>query len=244
MFDVVVPVGSDDLDLIDQQVEHVKANVEGCRNIYLISRLPLSVGGCTHVSESIFPFSLDDVAYFHGKNERNSWYLQQLFKLYAGSVIPRISEKYLVVDADTFFLRPTSFLKSGKMLFNFGLEYHAPYFDHMLKMHPTLRKVHPDISGICHHMIFDSKCLSGLFSLVEFYNKQDFWKTFLRHVSTEDVGFSGASEYEIYFNFMFLYYPDLVELRPLQWRNSHHLDDPICDYTALHHYLRKSAKVY
>lgn len=244
MLDVVVPVGANDLDLVGRQIEHIKANVDGCRNIYLISRPPLSVDGCTHIAESFFPFSLDDVARVHGKNERNGWYVQQLFKLYAGLVIPGISKKYLVVDADTFFLRPTSFLKFGKMLFNFGSEHHAPYFDHMSRMHPTLRRVHPDLSGISHHMIFDSECLSGLFRLVESYNEQDFWRAFLRHVPPGHIGLSGASEYEIYFNFMLLYCLDQVELRPLEWRNSPSLDVPGCDYVSLHHYLRKSAKVY
>ena len=71
MLDVVVPVGANDLDLVRLQIEHVKANVDGCRNIYLISKPPLSVGGCTHIAESVFPFSLDDVSRVHGKNERN-----------------------------------------------------------------------------------------------------------------------------------------------------------------------------
>jgi hypothetical protein len=104
--------------------------------------------------------------------------------------------------------------------------------------------MNPDLSGICHHMVFDLECLSGLFGLVESYNDQEFWRAFLRHVSPGGVGFSGASEYEIYFNFMLLYRPDLVELRRLEWKNAASLNDLDCDYASLHWYLRKYAKVY
>jgi len=239
MLDIVIPVGINDVDLVHLQVEHTRNNVKECGDIYIVSSFPLAIDGCFHVDESAFPFSIDDVACIHGRNYRNGWYLQQLLKFYASSVIPSLSKKYLVVDADTFFLRPVSFLKSEKMLFNFGSEFHNPYFEHMQRLHPTLVRVHGSISGIVHHMVFDSKCIAGLFSLVESYNDQEFWRAFLRHVSPGHVRFSGASEYEIYLNFMLLYRPDLVEFRRLEWTNSISLDGLDCDYASLHWYLRK-----
>jgi hypothetical protein len=233
--DVVIPVGPKDLSFIQQQIEHTRRNVVGCGEIYTISSSKIDF--CNHVEESRFPFSLEDVACVHGKNERNGWYIQQLFKLYAGLVIPGLSKRYLVIDADTFFLRPISFLNNDKIIFNFGSEFHAPYFEHMSRLHPTLSRVHEGLSGVCHHMVFDSECVSGLFALVESHNDQEFWRSFLRHVSPGYLRFSGASEYEIYFNFMLLYRPDLVELRRLDWKNSSSLESD-CDYCSIHWHLR------
>ena len=68
------------------------------------------IDGCITIFEKIFPFSLDTVAKIHGKRDRNGWYLQQLLKLYAGKIIPNILDKYLVIDSDTFFLKPTKII--------------------------------------------------------------------------------------------------------------------------------------
>lgn len=76
----------------------------GYRNIYLISYDPtILIDGCITINENIFPFSLDTVCKFHGKINRNGWYIQQLFKLYALTTIPDILDTCLVIDSDTFF---------------------------------------------------------------------------------------------------------------------------------------------
>jgi hypothetical protein len=75
-FDVVVPVGPNDIDLIDKQIEYVKKNVIGFRNIYLISSDDnLNVDGCISISESIFPFSIKTIENFHGKRKRSETHL-------------------------------------------------------------------------------------------------------------------------------------------------------------------------
>ena len=72
-------------------------------------------------------------------------------------IIPEILDTCLVIDADTFFLKPTVFIKNNKCLYNFGTEYHKPYFTHMLKLDKELIKIYENKSGICHHMIFEKK---------------------------------------------------------------------------------------
>jgi len=104
MFDIVIPVGPNDSNILKHQIEYTKKNIVGYRKIYIISYdKSINVDGCNIISEDIFPFSLKTVAQFHGKTSRNGWYLQQLLKLYAGTIIPDILDKYLVIDADTFF---------------------------------------------------------------------------------------------------------------------------------------------
>ena len=157
-FDIVIPVGPNDKNIIEKQIEYTKKNIIGYRNIYLICYDPnIKIDNCITINEKIFPFTIETVQKFHGKLKRNGWYLQQLLKLYSGLIIPDILERYLVIDSDTFFLKPTSFIKNNKCLYNFGKEYHKPYFIHMFRLHETLQKMDKNKSGICHHMIFETK---------------------------------------------------------------------------------------
>ena len=243
MFDIVIPVGPNDINIIKQQIEYTKKNIIGYRNIYLISYdNSLEVEGCIIINENIFPFNIDTVANLHGINSRNGWYLQQLLKLYAGIVIPNILDKYLVLDCDTFFLKPTIFIKDDKCLYNFGVEYHMPYFVHMIKLDQTLLKQDMNKSGICHHMMFESKYISLLFNKIENIHNDTFYNVFLKNVV--DIRTSGASEYEIYFNFMLKNYSNEIIIRELKWCNTGSLED-ICndnikhyDYVSYHWYMR------
>jgi FkbM family methyltransferase len=238
MFDIVIPVGPNDIEVIAKQIECTKKNIIGYRNIYLICSEPLYVDGCYTIYEKIFPFNLDTVAHIHGKSSRNGWYLQQLLKLYAGNVIPNILERYLVIDADTFFLKPTTFIDENKCLYNYGVEYHSPYFEHMARLSSDLIKVHNTMSGICHHMIFETKYINELFKLIEDKHNDTFYNVFLKFVTyTQD---SGASEYELYFNFMLLRHNDKIKIRKLDWSNTRELTlNSNQDYISYHHYGRK-----
>lgn len=148
----------------------------------------------------MFPFNIGTVIKHHGKLKRNGWYLQQLLKLYAGEVIPNILDKYLVIDSDTFFLKPTTFVENNKCLYNYGTEYNLPYFEHMKKLDENLTKMDDKKSGICHHMIFENKYINQLISKIEKNHNDLFYNVFLKLVKKEEK--SGASEYEIYFNYM------------------------------------------
>lgn len=241
MFDVVIPLGPNDLQNIEKQIECTKTNVVGFRNIYIVTPIPDFVcTDCIIIDESIFPFA-DQIAIYHGKDKRNGWYLQQLIKLYAGFVIPRILDRYLVIDADTFFLNPTKFINSeNQCLYNFGREYHCHYFDHMQRLHLDLTRPY-ELSGICHHMIFETKFIKNLFKLVEKNEDKPFWVIFLEKVEPWlRHGFgSGASEYELYFNYVCKFHPDEIEVRELCWENVRMLDFTLeLDYISYHHFMR------
>lgn len=237
-FDIVIPIGPNDVDIIKTQLEYTKKNIIGYRNIYLIyCNHSLQVDGCITITEDTFPFSMQTVAEYHGKLSRNGWYLQQLLKLYAGFVIPDILDKYLVIDSDTFFLKPTVFCKDNKCLYNYGTEYHLPYFTHMKKLGDIFNKQHQNKSGICHHMMFETKYVKELFSIVENNHNDVFYNVFLKNVT--DVNGSGASEYELYFNFMVYKYSDKIDIRKLHWTNTNKLTlDGNYDYISYHWYMR------
>lgn len=239
LFDIVIPVGPNDKSIIEEQIKYTKQNIIGYRNIYLICYDPsIEIDGCTTINENIFPFNIDTVASHHGKLERNGWYLQQLLKLYSGQIIPGILDRYLVIDSDTFFLKPTIFVENDKCLYNYGIEYHKPYFEHMKKMDKNLIKVDAQKSGICHHMIFEKKYVDEMISLIEKNHNDLFYKVFLQFI-TEKSG-AGASEYEMYFNYMLKYNPDKIKLRRLNWKNTNKLDiNNNLDYISYHWYMRK-----
>ena len=242
-FDIVIPIGPNDINVCKNQIKLTKLNVIGYRNIYLISVDPtLKSNNCITINENIFPFSKQDIAKYHGNTTRQGWYLQQLIKLYAGIVIPGILDRYLVIDADTFFLKPTRFIENDKCLFNTSNAYHKPYFEHMLKLHSSLEKQIEKVSGICHHMIFDTDCLKQLFELVEKEHNEVFWNVFLKSVHIKDYEYSGASEYELYFNYMLKYHKYKMEIRTLNWKEIGNIDQ-VCaynefDYVTCHWYWR------
>jgi hypothetical protein len=239
MFDIVIPVGPNDKDIIYKQIEYTKKNIIGYRNIYLICYDPtIIIDGCITINETIFPFSLETVSNIHGKLSRNGWYLQQLLKLYAVITLPEILERCLVIDADTFFLRPTVFINNNKCLYNYGTEYHKPYFEHMLKIDKDLTKVDNTKSGICHHMMFEKTYINKLINKIESKHNDKFYNMFLKMVT--EVTHSGASEYEIYFNYMLKNYSDQIEIRKLNWSNSNILNiNSNFDYISYHWYNRK-----
>jgi len=235
-FDVVINVGPKDSEVIHTQIEYTKNNIIGYRNIYLVtSNEDLKIDNCITINENIFPFGLADCQNRYKLTEkekeknadcRTGWYLQQLLKLYAGICIPNILDRYLVIDADTYFLKPTTFIENDKCLYNtgrrgkgfHGFQYHKPYFAHMEKLGIGLKRYDKKISGICHHMMFETKYVKEIMSRVENIFNENFYTVFLNNIDNEQK--SGASEYEIYFNYMMINHSDKIKIRNLQWSNA------------------------
>lgn len=239
LFDIVIPLGPNDIEQIYSQIEYTKKNVIGYRNIYIISYDPsLKIDGCITVPEHIFPFNKQTIINFHGRQPKNGWFLQQLLKFYAGLCIPDLMNRYLVIDSDTFFLKPTHFISDdNKCLYNFGHEYWIPYFKHIEILNINLKKVYPKKSGICHHMMFEIPIVNEIIQLVENKHKDTFYNVFLKCVDSRFKNHSGASEYEIYFNYVFQNHPDRVLLRELKWINNNKLNEKY-DYVSCHYYLK------
>lgn len=249
-FDIVIPVGPNDITYIWKTLPRNKTNILGYRTIYIVTKNPEELPadqkeqaiahGVTMIDEAIFPFQFQDVASIHrGYESRAGWYLQQLLKLYAGFVIPDILPRYLVVDADTIFLKPTEFISNdNKCLFNVGTHCHVPYFHHMKRMHPTFDK-QSRYSGITHHMMFEREYVADMMRLVEEHHSgKVFWRVFLEQVT--DIPGSGASEYEMYFNYMIRYRPTGFTIRPLRWTNEPEIiENQGYDYVSVHWYIRK-----
>lgn len=250
--DIVIPFGPNDKEIIHKMIEYTKKNIIDYNNIYIISYDPnFTIDGCIVIDESIFPFNKNSIfEYFmycwnypelpeceiEKIKNRTGWYLQQLIKLYAAKILGL--ENYLVIDCDTFFLKPTYFFYDGLPLYNTGDENHTPYFVHMKKLHPSLIKQN-ERSGICHHMVFQKHILDELFQLIETYHKKPFYEAFLSFVEYNSDFVSAASEYEIYFNYLHIYHYDKFLIRNLHWDNPNKLNlNSNHDYISYHSYSR------
>lgn len=221
-FDLVIPVGPKDEELVKKNILCNKNRIDGYRNIYLITvNDNVKVDGCITINENIFPFNKQTVIDILGPEFYPGWYLQQLLKLYAGFVIPDILERYLVFDVDVFLLKNIKFIQNDKIMMSYSEENHRPYMEHMSKLHPSLKRVYGDKSGIHHHMMFEKKYIQELFDMVEEYHKKDFYLVFLDSVPEKyRDNTTSASEYEIYFNFMLMNHKDKVTIRKLKICNS------------------------
>ena len=239
LYDIVIPVGPNDLDLIIKVVYCVKQNVQGYRNIYIIPYDPnIYIDGCITVPEHVFPFNIHTLGELIDFSERTPWYFQQLLKLYAGFYVPDILPYYLVIDSDTFFINPTTFFEDETPLYNIGKFNYSPYYEHMIRLHPSLIKYN-EYSGVSHHMIFHRDLVRQLFDIVEEYTGDIFWRSFMKCLDPEHINSSGASEYEIYFNYLLNHHNDKMKIRQLNWEDVYQLFyHPDLNYISWHHYKR------
>ena len=80
---------------------------------------------------------------------------------------------------------------------------------HMKRMIPDLI-VNNKLSGIVHLMVFEKFILKDMFDIIEKNHKRDFWKAMLDNLDTHVNRFS---EYNMYFNFVFNFFPHLVKIK-------------------------------
>ena len=253
--DVVIPSVEKDLLTLDLCIQGIRENGANIGRIIVISKRRLTAQA-EWFNEADYPFSFQDVAAALAKDnpqliqlliqkgERVGWYYQQLLKLYAPLVIPDISDNVLILDSDAIFLNPVSFLNQNNGgLYNPGVEYHIPYFQHAARLIPGFYKRFLRYSGISHHMIFQKPVIEAILEEVEQQHAQPFWQIFCHLVAPENI-FSGASEYEIYFNYVFTH-TNQVSVRLLEWKNIHKLSEidkwkkKGMHYVCLHSYDRK-----
>jgi len=246
IFDIVIPVGPNDYNILKNMIEYTLKNIMNYRNIYIISSKNFEISNTIYINENeVFPFNFISILEITKSKNRSGWYFQQLIKLYSGLYIKDILNNYLCIDVDTFFLKKIFFFEDNLPLYNeekplneYLPENYEPYFIHMKKLHPTLVKK-SIICGISHHMVFENHILKKLFKLVEDFHNIPFWKVFLNNLDINHIEKAGASEYEIYFNYSMIYNKNNFKLRKLKWINYNKIiHDTNLDYISIHYYLR------
>lgn len=252
--DVVIPCSHKDQRTLEQCIQSTRQHVQNLRRIIVISKEPLT-SSAEWFDEQNYPFSKETVAleifsqditkaqaFLQNRASRIGWIYQQLLKLYAFLVIPDISSNILIVDADVIWLNPIEFLTTGGEPFlTVAKEYHDPYFKHMKRLIPELNRA-CQYSGVAHHMMFQKPVLIDLFQTIQSQQNTDTWKAICHCIDHKYLYASSFSEYEIYFNFIFLR-TDQAHLRHIKWANCSLQDLPKYRkrgyaYVACHSHLK------
>ena len=152
------------------------------------------------------PIKSSQINYKPQGKDRSGWLFQQLLKLTADIVCTQ--EQYLVIDADTVFIRPVVFEKNSKTILYFSDEHHLPYFKAYKKM-IGLSPLSP-FSFVAHHMLIDRKKTAELKKRLEKKSKQLWYQSIINQINTNET--SGFSEFETYGNFLLRFYPKKIYL--------------------------------
>jgi hypothetical protein len=244
--DIIIPFHPKDAPSVRKCVISCRVFVQSCRNIYLVSKENPNIKNTIWIDESLFPFTYNDIhvcmTVDGGRADRTGWYLQQLLKIYVDTVIPELSDNYLIVDSDVVFRRPIKMLTDNNIpLLCHGHEYYKPYFTIMNKLIPGLERQIANKSGICHHIIFTRTIMKEIRECIETIagTGEPAWKIIMNAVDKNEL--SGFSEYELYFNYCLKYHPNSIIIRGLRWKDApcEMPDDNTYDYVAYHSWMRR-----
>lgn len=256
--DVVIPCVEKDLETLELCIHSIRKYCTEVRHIFVVSEERYTKNA-RWFPEERFGISKYDIAKllcadhkeaenFAENHPRIGWIYQKFLKLYAPFVIPNISSNVLVVDADTIFLRKVEFLREQRYGYlATGSQHHKPYFEHMQRTIPGLKRLYGEHSGICHHMLFQRAILDDFIKTIEKEHHKVAWKALVLTLDQEELHKSCMSEYELYFNFA-LMKTNKVRIRSLMWKNVSSLNDVALarkegfDFVVCHSYLRHGSK--
>lgn len=260
-FDIVIPAHQKDIGILEYCIKQARKKIVGVRRIIVVSKEKYTDLAEWH-DEADYPFSFADISVMtNGKDV--GWHYQQFLKLYAPMVIDGVTEDVLILDSDTvFFKKTTMFDEHGAALFNLCKEtnidcnsFDLNISDHLQKLYPAIAmdkmpKEYLTRSAVCHHMMLNRKIVEEMFSRIEAYHleKSGVKKAFyeLAMQSYQEKGEMELSEYQIYFNFIFLFFRSKMNVRKLKFKNCaddniwYYYFHPKYYYCSFYHYLRGS----
>ncbi len=226
--DVVIPSHIKDINTLNLCIKYAKKNVININNIYVVSKEKLT-DNAIWISESIFPFSLNDVCDIIGKHSKTCWYYAGLIQTTSALVIPNLVDNVLILDSDTMIIKPTKFIDNGIALFNVSSRDGTPlYYEHMNKLIPNLTQIYK-YSGVTHHILIQKHILKDMFNKVETIHNKPFWKAdievilqrYKKDPNTNNIinlietGPGRFTTYELYFTYALKYFPQINKIRKL-----------------------------
>ncbi|MCC3376539.1 DUF6492 family protein [Cohnella sp. REN36] len=213
--DVLIPAIDKDLGTLPHVIDAVRRHVQHpIGRIYVVSpeseriRNVCKRKGCTFVNERrVLPITKRDIRYSSKRWERSGWLYQQLLKLGGTSVVSQ--RHYLVVDADTVFIRPHRFLSEGKTTFYRRSWSQPEYFVTYRKLMGERAKARR--SFVSHYMLFDKAQVSAMKRRIEARHGTRWYKAIIRSINKKKQ--FGFSEYETYGNYLYARHPGRVVMK-------------------------------
>jgi hypothetical protein len=124
------------------------------------------------------------------------WVLQQLIKFNACRHVT--TPEYLVLDADTVFLRPQCFFRGGRAVLRYSDQYELLYNRSLQLVFQHGRRF--PASFVTHHQLFSSARVRALLGFLEQRFDRPWWEAIVREVDQGHL--ISFSEYELYGHFV------------------------------------------
>jgi hypothetical protein len=218
--EVIIPAAEKDAAVLPYVIAGVRKNIRHpITRIRIVSPKSTQIQkvcfkkNCQFVDErSVLDVTPESINLKINGVDRSTWIFQQFLK-WSGD---KFSEQahYLVVDADTVFIRPQVFEIDGKTVFNFSNEYHQPYFDIYQRLLGEAPRF--PLSFTSHQMLFEKRKLAELKAKIEGAHQCDWKVAILKNIAPDEV--SGHSDYETYGQYVFAHYRNEVFID--YWFNS------------------------
>lgn len=217
--DVIVPVAHKDMEIIPYCIKSIQKHVKHPINkIFIISAKTddittfCSTNGCNFIDEdTVLPINKKDIKYNVGTKDRSGWLFQQLLKL-SGDTISKM-DNYLIVDADTVYIRPRVFEQNNKTIFDISDEYHYSYFKTYKKLLGS--DIFLPASFTNHNMLINISALKKLKEKIEKRSHLKWYQAIINNIDEKENSF--ISEQETYGTYMFQNYRNQMILE--YWYN-------------------------
>jgi Family of unknown function (DUF6492) len=193
---VVVPASDKDapvlpscLQSVQEMIRHPISSLHVAAPESGIIRRITAEAGATFVPEDEFlPRPASEL-------KTRGWLIQQLIKFNAGFHLS--TPDYLVMDADTMFLRPQAFFRRGRTLLKFSDQYELLYNPSLRLLLGTNRRF--PVSFVTHHMVFNRERIRRLLDGIERKFGLPWHEVLLHEVDHRRL--ISLSEFELYGNF-------------------------------------------
>ncbi len=196
--DIVIPVVEKDLETVVYTIESVRKLVNHkIGKIYLVAPNKQKIKnfadayGCEFIEE-------DTVLPTVKVKKFGGWIVQQFIKLNADQFVQK--DHYLVVDADTIFLRPVIFVRKDAYLINVHWDC-CQFRKRVTSKFLNNKKVYR-YDFVSHHMLFSKKILKQMKAHIEKIHGDTWDNIFLKAFTEDKSNVSGFSEYELYMTYL------------------------------------------
>lgn len=218
--DICIPLSKKDLKKAEPVIVAARKHIKHPINkIYIIGdKAPEILDFCKKMDVSfideltVLGYGKTKIDYVVNGIDRSGWLFQQLLKLNSDRFVEM--ENYLILDADTEFVRPRIFLHKGKSILDQSEERHEPYHQTYYKL--MGKQSISKLSFVTHYMIFNKLKVNELKRDIENIHQQS-WDAAILQLSDYSSP-SGFSEYELYGNYLLQTSPSGIKRE--YWFNS------------------------
>lgn len=218
--DIFMPTLEKDSTMLGNAIDYARKNIKHpISNIYIVGpsnsdklKKIAKEKSCIFVDEkNILNIDKKEINYFYNGFNKSGWIYKMLLNLNADKICKQ--NNILVLDSDTLFIRPQTFIYKDKVLFNMSDEYHPPYYRANKRIfgikHNTSR------SFITHYMLFDSRVLKKYRNYLESKWHKKWYRAIIDNLDKSTA--MAFADYESYADFFIVNNPRKYELN--YWSN-------------------------